>query len=135
MKHLILYAIASLFLMTACFEEEEIQKEEEEIEVAPPEVDILECEKIKEFVTRDPDGVPKEPRATLKKYMKGNQHIFETHTGGNIENRDLIITAYWNTECEILCNIIVNGTFVDVPCSESFLDSLVYTETIWKDER
>jgi len=135
MKHLFLYAIACFFLCTACFEKEEEIKVEEEIEVAPPEVDILKCEYIKDFVTRDPNGVPKEPRATLKKYLKGEQSIFETNTGGNPDNRDLVIIAYWNTDCKPFCDIIRSGIVSNTPCSQSFLDSLVYVETMWKDER
>ena len=135
MKYLFLYAIACFFLCTACFEKEEEIKVEEEIEVAPPKVDILKCEKIKAFITRDPAGVPKEPRATLKKYLKGDQLIFETNRGGNPDNGDLVVIAYWNTDCDLLCNIVKGGgTIVGLPCSQSFLDSLVYVETMWKDE-
>ena len=50
MKHIILFILASLFLCTACFEKEEIEKQEqetkeetrEEISSLPPEKDILE---------------------------------------------------------------------------------------------
>jgi hypothetical protein len=130
MKHLFLCAIACLLLCTACFE-----KEDEKIQVVPSDFNIEDCERLKNFITRDPTGIPKEPRATVKKYLKGNEYIFETNTGGSTDNNDLIIIAYWNTGCEVLCNITLGGTMVDTPCSQGFLDSLVYIETVWTDER
>jgi len=132
MKHLILCAIACLFLCTACFEKDK-EVEEIEVEVVPPKFNILECERIQTFVNGVPNGEPRKPRATVKKYLKGDQPIFETHTGGAF-GYDHVVIAYWNTECKIVCNI-TRGIIADKPCSQSFLDSLVYIETVWIDER
>jgi len=136
MKHLFLYAIACFFLCTACFEKEEEIKVEEEIEVAPPKVDILKCERIQQFIIGVQNGESKEPRATVKKYVKGNEYIFEAFTGGTDREGTApkSITGYVRSNCDFICSNafgVAGGQF----CSQNFLDSLVYVETVWVDKR
>lgn len=131
MKHLFLCAIACLLLCTACFEKDEV-------ETLPPDVDILQCDIIQRFITGTQNAEPREPRATVKKYLKGNEYISETYTGGlytgGTTSAPKSITAYRNSNCEFICSDafgVVQGQY----CSQSFIDSLVYIETVWIDER
>jgi hypothetical protein len=124
MKHLFLYAIACLFLCTACFEKEEV-------ETLPPDVDILQCDIIQRVITSFQSQPPREPRASVKKYLKGNEYIFETNTGGG---GDFFAITYRNSDCEVICGFATGATG-GIVCPSGFLDSLVYIETVWIDER
>lgn len=138
MKYLFLYTIACLFLMTACFEkeeevkkQEEIAKEEEEetVNSLPPEKDIMECERIKVFF----EGMRNERRSpppSIKKYIKGEDYVYETNTGGSSAT-NIFVTAYWDIDCEMLCSNY-SSCFSASSCPQSFMDSLIYVETIWE---
>lgn len=141
MKHLFLYAIAFLFLCTACFETEEIEKKSEieklnETEETdnthslPPKVNILECKYIKSFIDSKQSQPPTDPRPSLKKYMKGDEYIYETYTGASV-NHSLVVTAYWDSNCELICSDAPSCFSGEHYCRTSFIDSLVYIETIW----
>jgi len=127
MKYLILYAIACLFLCTACFEKEEV--EETEVEVVPPEVDILKCELAQKFISYIENDSVRTPRSSIKQYNKGTIIIHEINDGGSLSRTPSII-SYHLSNCEFICGNaagIVQGQY----CSVTFLDSLRYVKTVW----
>ncbi len=142
MKHVFLSIAVCLFLFTSCFEKEEIaeqeqlikekEKEGEEVVNNLPSKDSVECYRIKLFIDSKRNLPPTNPPASVKKYRKGDDYVYQIFTGGASYQNSFSITGYTSSNCEFICSDAPSCVSYEHYCSQSFIDSLIYVETIWE---
>ncbi len=133
MKNLILCAIASLFLFTSCFEKEEevTVVPEEEIEVAPVEGNVMECEKTLKFIEEInsyPTAREGERKGSIKKYSFRDGEVYWLRPSSEEHSDGFVIDG----KCNIICEWVVVG---ETGCNDWNNSTVEYIETVWQDQR
>jgi hypothetical protein len=136
MKNLILI-LSLCFFLFSCFEKEEevTVVPEEEIEAAPIEGNVMECEIVIKFIEEmqsvDPPSSPEEPRATIDKYTFDGKIVYMLMTPSSYFTD--ILPVVIDSNCNLVCAYSQIEEYNT--CDDLNVQEVKFIEFTWKDNR